>query len=66
MARRHCLIVVRGYGYQADLHALRSYIREVRPVLIGVDGGADALVAAGYRPDLIVGDMDSVSDNALS
>jgi len=65
VAQRHCLIVVRGYGYQADLHALKSYIREVRPVLIGVDGGADALIAAGYRPDLIVGDMDSVSDDAL-
>jgi uncharacterized membrane-anchored protein len=62
---RHCLIVVRGYGYQDDLRALRPYIREVGPVLIGVDGGADALVAAGYRPDLIVGDMDSVSDDVL-
>ncbi len=62
---RHCLIVVRGYDYKADLHALRPYIREFKPVLIGVDGGADALVAAGYRPDLIIGDMDSVSDKVL-
>ena len=38
------------------------YIREYRPVLIGVDGGADALLEAGLKPDLIVGDMDSVSD----
>src|SRR5262249_36493978 len=45
--------------------ALRPYIREYRPVMIGVDGGADALLEAGYRPDLIVGDMDSVSDEAL-
>jgi uncharacterized membrane-anchored protein len=64
-ARRHCLIVVRGYDYQADLDVLRPYIREFRPVLVGVDGGADALVEAGYTPDLIVGDMDSVSDDAL-
>ena len=62
---RHALIVVRGYHYQEDLKTLRSYIREYRPVLIGVDGGADALVEAGHRPDLIVGDMDSVTDSTL-
>jgi uncharacterized membrane-anchored protein len=62
---RHALVVVRGYNYKEDLAALRSYIREVRPVLIGVDGGVDALIEAGYRPDLIVGDMDSVSERAL-
>ena len=62
---RHALIVVRGYHYQEDLRTLRSYIREYRPVLIGVDGGADALVEAGHRPDLIVGDMDSVTDSTL-
>jgi uncharacterized membrane-anchored protein len=62
---RHVLIVVRGYDYKEDLGALRSYIRDYRPVLIGVDGGADALIEAGYQPDMIVGDMDSVSDSAL-
>jgi uncharacterized membrane-anchored protein len=62
---RHCLIVVRGYDYKADLEVLGSYIREFRPVLIGVDGGADALVEYGYTPDLIIGDMDSVSDAVL-
>ncbi|MEW1953817.1 putative cytokinetic ring protein SteA [Terrabacter sp. NPDC080008] len=62
---RHCLIVVRGYHYREDLEALRPYIREYRPVLIGVDGGADAILEAGHKPELIVGDMDSVSDRAL-
>ena len=62
---RHCLIVVRGYHYKEDLETLRPYIREYRPILIGVDGGADAIIEAGHRPDLIVGDMDSVSDAAL-
>jgi uncharacterized membrane-anchored protein len=62
---RHVLIVVRGYDYRADLDVLRPYIREFKPVLIGVDGGADALVEAGYSPDLIIGDMDSVSDDVL-
>ncbi|MFL6081181.1 MAG: putative cytokinetic ring protein SteA [Ornithinibacter sp.] len=62
---RHALIVVRGYHYKDDLETLRHYIREYKPVLIGVDGGADALIEARHQPDLIVGDMDSVSDDAL-
>jgi uncharacterized membrane-anchored protein len=62
---RHVLVVVRGYHYKEDLAALKPYIREVHPVLIGVDGGADELLEHGYRPDLIVGDMDSVSERAL-
>ncbi len=62
---RHTLVVVRGYNYKADLVTLRSYIRDMRPILIGVDGGADALLDERLEPDLIVGDMDSVSDKAL-
>ncbi len=65
IAGRHVLIVVRGYDYQDDLEVLRPYIREFKPVLIGVDGGADALVEGGYSPDIIIGDMDSVSDDVL-
>lgn len=63
---RHALVVVRGHHYKDDLAILRSYIREYQPVLIGVDGGADAILEAGLSPDLIVGDMDSVSDQALT
>jgi uncharacterized membrane-anchored protein len=62
---RHVLIVVRGYDYRGDLDTLRPYISEYKPLLIGVDGGADALMEAGYKPDMIVGDMDSCSDAAL-
>ncbi|UFU04297.1 hypothetical protein LQF12_06885 [Ruania suaedae] len=62
---RHVLIVVRGYTYREDLAMLRSYVREYRPLLVGVDGGADAILEEGLRPDMIVGDMDSVSDKAL-
>jgi uncharacterized membrane-anchored protein len=65
LSGRSVLVVVRGYRYREDLAALRPFIRDVHPVLIGVDGGADALLDAGYRPDLIVGDMDSVSERAL-
>jgi uncharacterized membrane-anchored protein len=65
MDGRHVLVVVRGYHYREDLAALRPYIREYRPVLIGVDGGADALLEAGYVPDAILGDMDSVTDETL-
>jgi|ERR1700722_10759638 len=63
---KHALVVARGYRHHEDLLALRAYIREFKPVLVAVDGGADALLDAGYRPDLIVGDMDSVSDRALT
>ncbi|MEV0147419.1 MULTISPECIES: putative cytokinetic ring protein SteA [unclassified Nonomuraea] len=66
MEGRHVLIVVRGYHYKDDIATLRPYIREYRPILIGVDGGADALLEAGYLPDVIVGDFDSVSTKALS
>lgn len=62
---RHVMVVVRGYDYMEDLRTLRPYVREMKPVLVGVDGGADAIMQAGLRPDVIVGDMDSVSDAAL-
>lgn len=62
---RHVLIVVRGYDYRSDLDALRPYITEYRPLLMGVDGGADALIEAGYKPDMVIGDMDSCSDATL-
>lgn len=66
VAGRYVLVVVRGYHYKEDLQTLRPFIREAKPVLIGVDGGADALVELGYRPDLVIGDMDSVSDATLT
>jgi uncharacterized membrane-anchored protein len=62
---RDVLVVGRGYHYREDITALRSFIRERKPAMVGVDAGADVLLEAGYRPDLIVGDMDSVSDRAL-
>ncbi|TCO79875.1 putative cytokinetic ring protein SteA [Marinisporobacter balticus] len=62
---RHTLVVVRGKNYKEDLHAIKSYIEEFNPILIGVDGGGDALMECGYIPDIIVGDMDSVSDECL-
>ena len=62
---RHALVVVRGHDYRSDLAALRPYIREYQPVLIGVDGGADALLEHGLKPDIIIGDFDSVSAKGL-
>ena len=64
-AGRHALVVVRGLDYKQDLRVLRSYIREFKPVLIGVDGGADALLEVGLTPDIILGDFDSVSARAM-
>ncbi|GIV17181.1 MAG: thiamin pyrophosphokinase [Armatimonadota bacterium] len=65
IAGRHAVVVVRGERFKQDLIAIRNYLRDVRPVLIGVDGGADALIEMGFKPHIIVGDMDSVSDRAL-
>jgi uncharacterized membrane-anchored protein len=62
---RQALVVARGPGHKRDLRIVRPYIADFRPVVVGVDGGADTLLEAGYRPDVIVGDMDSVSDEAL-
>lgn len=64
---RQVLVVVRGVDYKKDLQLLErsGYIREQKPLLIGVDGGADALLAMGKVPDVIIGDMDSVSEKAL-
>ncbi len=62
---RHVLVVVRGYDFKEDIDTLAPYIREFRPVLVGVDGGADAIIDSGFKPDIIVGDMDSVTDAAL-
>lgn len=65
LAERHALIVVRGEGFREDLAMLREYLHDTQPVIIAVDGGADALLQAKLKPDIILGDMDSVSDEAL-
>ena len=62
---RHVLIVVRGTDHIRDLRALRAYIEDVNPVLVGVDGGADAIIREGLRPDVVLGDMDSAGEAAL-
>ena len=62
---RHVLLVARDYDFKADLRSLKHYIHEFRPVLVGVDGGADVLRDAGYRPELLVGDVDAMSDAVL-
>jgi uncharacterized membrane-anchored protein len=62
---RHALVIARGPGHKRDLRSVRPYVRDFKPVLVAVDGGADALLEAGHRPHVIVGDMDSVSDRAL-
>jgi uncharacterized membrane-anchored protein len=62
---RPALIVVRGVDHQQDLRALRPYIRDMKPAILAVDGGANALLAEGFQPDMIVGDMDSATEEAL-
>jgi uncharacterized membrane-anchored protein len=62
---RQVLIVVRGEGHRSDLKALRAYLRDVRPLIVAVDGGADGCLEAGLKPDVVLGDMDSAGDAAL-
>lgn len=62
---KHVLVVIRGPDYKDDLEVIKSYIQEIKPIIIAVDGGADACLEQGYLPDIIIGDMDSVSDRAL-
>jgi uncharacterized membrane-anchored protein len=65
MTGRQVLVLAAGYGHADDLKRLRRYIREYRPMLIGVEGGADALREAGYKPDVIVGDPDGIATETL-
>ncbi len=62
---RQVLIVVRGDRHRRDLKALNAYIRDVRPLIVAVDGGANGCLEAGLKPDVILGDMDSAGDEAL-
>lgn len=63
--RRPVVVVMKNYDYRQDLRRLKKFIRERRPVLVGVDAGAEVLLAAGHRPDLIIGDIETVSDRTL-
>lgn len=65
MRGRDAVVVVRGKSYREDLHILRHYLKDASPILIGVDGGGDALLEAGFRPHIVIGDMDSISDKTL-
>ncbi|MDO9380192.1 MAG: putative cytokinetic ring protein SteA [Nocardioidaceae bacterium] len=62
---RPVVLVTAGHGHARDLHALRHYLSEHRPVLIGVEGGADVLLEADLKPDVVVGHLDALSDRAL-
>jgi uncharacterized membrane-anchored protein len=65
MKDREVLVVAPGHGHAEELRSLRRYIKEHRPVLIGVESGADTLRAAGYRPQVIVGDPDGIGTETL-
>ncbi|AZT90397.1 DUF115 domain-containing protein [Caldicellulosiruptor changbaiensis] len=65
IAGRHVLVVTRGSSFKKDIKAIKSYITEVKPVIIAVDGAADALLQEKIKPHIIIGDMDSVSEESL-
>lgn len=62
---RHVLVVAGGNGHTEDLKKLKKYIAEHRPVLIGVDAGADTLRVQGYQPDVVVGDPTGIGTATL-
>ena len=65
MHRRHVVVVAEGPAAEADLKALKPFIKEYQPVLVGVGSGADVLHKAGYRAQLIVGDPGNISTETL-
>ena len=65
MTGRPVVVVIRGKHYKEDLASILPFIKKENPVLLGVDGGADAFIELNLVPDIIVGDMDSVSKEAL-
>jgi len=65
MFDKHVLVVTRGIDFKKDIKAIKNYIFEVKPIIIAVDGAADALIEEGFLPHIILGDMDSVSEKAL-
>lgn len=65
MRDRPVVVVVRGEGARQDLAAIHGFIRDRKPIIIGVDGGADLIRAQGFTPHIIFGDMDSISDECL-
>jgi uncharacterized membrane-anchored protein len=60
---RHVLVVTGSYD--GDLGLLKEYLRQHRPVLVGVDDGADLLLERGLRPDVVVGQPEALSDAAV-
>ncbi|MGC5258749.1 putative cytokinetic ring protein SteA [Gordonia sp. DT218] len=65
LAARHVVIVADGADRGTDLRALKPFIKEYSPVLIGVGAGADTLLKAGYKPAVIVGDPDDMKAATL-
>jgi len=62
---KQVLVVSASADNKAQLKSLKKYISDYRPVLVGVDGGADALREAGYTPDLIIGNPESIDSETL-
>nr|WP_040520809.1 putative cytokinetic ring protein SteA [Gordonia malaquae] len=62
---RHVVVVAEGVGRGADLKALKPFIKEYQPIMIGVGAGADTLMKAGYRPAIVVGDPDEIDTDTL-
>jgi uncharacterized membrane-anchored protein len=65
MRGRHVVVVADGVDSRDDLKAIKPFVKEYAPILVGVGRGADILTKAGYRPDLIVGDPEEITASSL-
>ena len=65
LCNRPVLVLHRKFRWKDDLARLKRWISDRDPVLIGVGNGVEALLDAGYRPDVVVGALDEISDLAL-
>ena len=61
-----CIVIISG-GRLGDMDFFRKKMSEAgSDLLIGCDGGARHLAAAGVTPDVLVGDMDSIESSRLA
>lgn len=65
IAGRTVLVVLDDSRTTEQLRAARAWLKDTHPLVIGVDGGADIATDAGWKPRLIIGDMDVIRERTI-
>lgn len=63
---RHVVVVTGDRASEAQLSDLKPFMKEYRPLVVGVDGGAELLRAARISADVVVATPTGVSDEVLT